>query len=97
MAIEEGKAAPAFTLEDQDGNKVSLKDFRKDIIIELYNEAGQIVQSYVVYRCWVSCYQALPALDANANAVAIQSITIEHEGWERDVSVVEPEEPSFSR
>jgi phage tail-like protein len=78
------------------GTEVSLKDFRKDIIIEVYNEAGQLVLSYNIYRCWVSEYQALPDLDANANAVAIQHIKLENEGWERDYSVVEPTEPTFT-
>ena len=78
------------------GVEVSLKDFRKDISIEMYNEAGQKVIAYNVFRCWVSEYQALPDLDANANAVAIQHIKLENEGWERDVSVVEPSEPSFT-
>lgn len=75
------------------GAEVSLRDFRKDVVIELYNEAGQLVLGYKVYRCWVSSFQALPELDANANAVAIQSITLEHEGWERDTAVAEPAEP----
>jgi phage tail-like protein len=75
------------------GAEVSLKDFRKDIILELYNEAGQLVIAYKIYRCWVSEYQALPDLDANANAVAIEHIKLENEGWERDVAVVEPAEP----
>ena len=78
------------------GAEVSLKDFRKDILIEMYNEAGQLVISYKVYRCWVSEYQALPDLDANANAVAIQTIKLENEGWERDLEVPEPSEPVFS-
>jgi phage tail-like protein len=78
------------------GAEVSLKDFRKDIIIEVYNEAGQKVIAYNVYRCWVSEYQALPDLDANANAVAIQHIKLENEGWARDLSVTEPTEPSFN-
>ena len=77
------------------GQEVSLKDFRKDILIELYNEAGQKVLAYKVYRCWVSEYTALPELDASANAVAIQSLKLENEGWERDTEVSEPEEPSF--
>lgn len=77
------------------GSEVSLKDFRKEIIIEVYNEAGQLAIAYKVYRCWVSEYQALPDLDANANAVAIQHIKLENEGWERDYEVTEPEEPSF--
>jgi phage tail-like protein len=75
--------------------EVSLKDFRKDVMIDVFNEAGQKVISYHVYRCWVSEYQALPDLDANANAVAIQHLKLEHEGWDRDPSVVEPTEPSF--
>ncbi|ALN62689.1 MULTISPECIES: phage tail protein [Lysobacter] len=78
------------------GSEVSLKDFRKDLIIEVYNEAGQLAIAYKVYRCWVSEFQSLPDLDANANAVAIQRLKLENEGWERDVDVVEPAEPSFT-
>jgi phage tail-like protein len=78
------------------GAEVSLQDFRKDITIEVYNEAGQLALAYKVYRCWVSEYQALPDLDANANAVAIMHIKLENEGWERDQSVPEPTEPTFS-
>jgi phage tail-like protein len=72
------------------GSEVSLNEFRKDIIIELYNEAGQLVRAYLVYRCWPSQYQALPDLDANNNAIAIEHIKLENEGWERDTSVVPP-------
>lgn len=75
------------------GAEVSLANFRKDIVIEVLNEAGQKVIAYKVYRCWVSEYQALPELDANSNAIAIQHIKIENEGWERDSSVTEPKEP----
>jgi phage tail-like protein len=77
------------------GEEVSLKDFRKDIIIELYNEAGQLVIAYHVYRCWVSEYQSLPDLDANSGVVAIESIRLENEGWQRDNATTEPSEPSF--
>ena len=77
------------------GAEVSLQDFRKDVIIEMYNEAGQAVLAYKVYRCWVSEFQAQADLDANANAVLIQSIKLENEGWERDYDVTEPSEPSF--
>jgi phage tail-like protein len=78
------------------GSEASLKDFRKDITIEVYNEAGQLAISYFVYRCWVSEFQAIPDLDANANAVAIQNIKLENEGWDRDQSVSEPEEKALS-
>jgi len=77
------------------GAETSLKDFRKDIILELYNEAGQLAVSYKVFRCWVSEFESLPELDANANAVAIQTLKLENEGWERDYAVAEPTEPSF--
>ena len=77
------------------GAEVSLANFRKDIILEFYNEAGQLAIAYKIYRCWVSEYQALPDLDASANAVAIQTLKLENEGWERDTSVNEPKEPSF--
>jgi phage tail-like protein len=78
------------------GAEASLKDFRKDIIIEFYNETGQLAISYKVFRCWVSEYQALPELDANANAVAIQTLKLENEGFERDYAVTEPAEPTFT-
>jgi phage tail-like protein len=78
------------------GAEVSLKSFRKNLIIELYNEAGQLVIAYKVFRAWVSDFQALPDLDANANAIAIQTLKLENEGWERDLDVVEPAEPRFT-
>src|SRR3712207_1432555 len=77
------------------GRESSLADFRKDIILEVYNEAGQLVIAYKIFRCWVSELQAQADLDANANAVLIQTIKLENEGWERDYDVAEPKEPSF--
>jgi phage tail-like protein len=75
------------------GSEAALASFRKDIEIELYNEAGQLVIRYKVYRCWVSEYQALPDLEADTSSVLLESITLENEGWERDTSVTEPKEP----
>ncbi|MGA2490121.1 MAG: phage tail protein [Anaerolineales bacterium] len=69
---------------------ISLKNFRKDIILELLNLQGTVVKAYKIYRCWVSEYEALPSLDANANAIAIEHIVLQNEGWERDTSVTEP-------
>jgi phage tail-like protein len=74
------------------GAEVSLKDFRKDVTVAMYNEAGQLVIAYKVYRAWVSEYQALPDLDANANAVALEHVKLENEGWEHDLSLAEPKE-----
>ncbi|MBD3273742.1 MAG: phage tail protein [Candidatus Marinimicrobia bacterium] len=71
---------------------MSLKNFRKDVIIQLHNEQGTVVKAFKIYRCWVSEYQALPELDANANAVAIERVVLQNEGWERDESVTEPTE-----
>jgi len=78
------------------GTEISLQDFRKDVILELYNEAGQLAVAYKLYRCWVSEYEAMPELDGMGNGVAIQKIKLENEGWERDYEVVEPTEPTFS-
>ncbi len=75
------------------GGEIALANFRKDIVIELHNEAGQVVKAYLVHRCWPSKYQALPDLQADATCTALESITLEHEGWERDPAVVEPVEP----
>ena len=88
-------ANKVWNFGSQLGAEVSLADFRKDIIIEVYNEAGQLALAYNVYRCWVSEFQALPELDASANSVAIESITLQTEGWEADTAVTEPTEPSF--
>ena len=80
---------------DQRTKEVSLKDFRKNLTIDVFNEAGQKVISYHVFRAWVSEFTAQADLDANANATLIQSIKIEHEGWVRDTSVTEPTEPTY--
>ena len=80
---------------DQRTKEVSLRDFRKNLTIDVFNEAGQKVISYQVFRAWVSEYTAQADLDANANAVLIQSIKIEHEGWVRDPAVTEPTELQF--
>jgi phage tail-like protein len=89
-------AGKVWSLGSGLGAEVSLSDFRKDIIIELCNEAGQLVIAYKVYRCWVSEFQAQADLDGNANAVLIQHLKLENEGWERDLDVAEPTEPAFS-
>jgi phage tail-like protein len=67
--------------------ETSIANFRKDIAIDFFDEADRKVLSYIVHRCWVSEYQALPDLDASSNAVAIQHIKLENEGWERDATV----------
>ena len=76
-------------------SEVSLKDFRKDLVLEIYNEAGQLALAYKLYRCWPSEFVAFPDLDASASAIAIQTLKLENEGFERDYDVSEPTEPSF--
>lgn len=78
------------------GAETSLADFRKDILLEVYNEAGQSVLTYKIFRCWVSEFQPVADFDANANAISIQHIKLENEGWERDITVVEPTEPMLA-
>lgn len=78
------------------GAEVSLADFRKDVLLELYNEAGQVVLTYQLFRCWPSEFQSMPELDASGNAVAIRTLKLETEGWVRDEAVTEPQEPSFT-
>jgi phage tail-like protein len=89
----ENWANKVWDLNSGSETEVSLKDFRKNVIVDVFNEAGQRALSYVIYRCWVSEFQALPELDASANAVAIQTLRLENEGWERDPAVPEPDEP----
>jgi phage tail-like protein len=92
----EAWADKVWTHGNARGAEVSLKDFRKDLILEIYNEAGQLAIAYKLFRCWPSEYQAVADLDANANAVLIQHLKLETEGFERDTSVVEPSETSLA-
>ncbi len=71
---------------------ISLKAFRKDLIVEMLNRQNTVAKAYRVFRCWVSEYTALPELDANGHAIAIEKIVLQNEGWERDLSVGEPTE-----
>jgi phage tail-like protein len=84
--------ANAAQVLDKGSPKSSVADLRKTVRIVLQNEQGQPVQQYIVYRCWVSEYQALPELDAGGSAIALQHVKLENEGWERDLTVVEPDE-----
>jgi phage tail-like protein len=84
--------ANAAQVLDKGAATQTLKNLRKQVRIELLNEAGQPVQRYIVHRCWVSEYQALPDLDAGANAYAIEHVKLENEGWERDLTLTEPTE-----
>jgi phage tail-like protein len=88
-------ANKVWTLGSAVGTEVSLQQFRKDITITLLNEAGQPAVVYHVLRCWVSEYTAMADLDSGGNAVLIQSITLQHEGWQRDTGVAGPTEPSL--
>jgi phage tail-like protein len=71
---------------------MSLANFRKDIVLDFLDEQGVVAISYHIFRCWVSEYVALPELDSNAHAVAIQHLILPNEGWERDTAVAEPKE-----
>jgi phage tail-like protein len=73
---------------------MDLAGYKKDLTLEVMNERGQVALRYFLFRCWVSEYTAVPDLDANANATAIQSLKLELEGWTRDVDTTEPSEAS---
>lgn len=83
-------------VDSQLGTEMSLADVRKDIRVELYNEAGQLVMAWTVYRCWPSEYVAVDGFRAGENRIAVESLTLQNEGWERDLSVTEPQEPVVS-
>jgi phage tail-like protein len=74
--------------------EVSLKNFRKDLLIFVYNEAGQKVLEFKCFNCWVSDFRALGDLDSNANAVVFEAITLQNEGWIRN-AVSPPTPPSY--
>lgn len=84
--------ANAAQVMDKGAPSTSLKNLRKEVRIDLLNEAGQPVHRYMLHRCWVSEFQALPDLDGGGNAIAIEHIKIENEGWEHDLSLAEPKE-----
>lgn len=71
---------------------MDLVQYKKDLTLEVMNERGQVALRYFLFGCWVSEFTAMPDLDANANAIAIESLKIEMEGWSRDVDTAEPSE-----
>jgi phage tail-like protein len=73
---------------------MDLANYKKELVLEVLNEKGHVALRYFLHDCWVSEFTAIPALDANANAVAVEMIKIEMNGWERDKSTVEPDEKS---
>lgn len=87
-------ASRVWMIDNPLGRQIALAGFRKDLTLELHNEAGQVALVYKIHRAWVSEYVALPELDAKANAVAIQSIVVQHEGFQRDVDTPVPIEPA---
>ena len=72
---------------------MSLLNFRVPVIINVMNLQGAVAMSYKVSRAWVSEFQALPDFDSNSmNTVGIQTLTLQHEGWQIDGAVSEPSE-----
>jgi len=89
----ENWANRVWTYGSLPGSEMALKNFRKELRLVVYNEAGQEAMAYLIHRCWVSEYQALSDFDSNSNAILIEQIKIECEGWERDTGTTEPSEP----
>lgn len=88
------RQSQGLSTQSVQGSETSLRDFRRDLIIDVFDEGGSKVLSFTVHQCWVSEYQALSDLDANANAVAIENIKIEHEGWVQE-TLTRPADPQF--
>jgi phage tail-like protein len=84
--------ANAAQVLDKGSPSTSLANLRKEVRVDLLNNAGQPVHRYLIHRCWVSEYQALPDLDGGGNAIAIEHIKLENEGWEHDLTLAEPKE-----
>jgi phage tail-like protein len=71
---------------------MDLVNFRKELVLEVLDEKGLVARRFFLHGCWVSEYTASPQLDSSANAIAIESIKIEMEGWERDPASTEQDE-----
>lgn len=89
-------ANKSWNIRNGVGAEVSLEDFRKDIQLEMFNEAGQLVLRYNIFNCWISEFQQTPELDASAAGIAVESLKIEHEGFVRDYDVAVPKMPAFT-
>ncbi len=88
--------SPSDAQQRAANDAVSHNDLRRDVVLELYNEAGEKVLVYTIYRCWPSEFVPMPVLDSTGNVLAIERLTLENEGWERDTSLLEPTEPTFT-
>jgi phage tail-like protein len=71
---------------------MSLKNFRKEVVVEVQNEQGATVLAYRLHRAWPSEYVGIGELDAEGNTTLLETLVLEHEGWERDTAVSEPVE-----
>jgi phage tail-like protein len=71
---------------------MDLANYKKELTLEMMNEKGHVVYRYFLHACWVSEFTALPEMNSNANALAIESLKIELEGWNRDPDTKEPKE-----
>ena len=80
-------ANAAYSAESGLNPETALKNSKKDIVIDVFSEAGELALSYAVQSCWVSQFQAAPDFDTDANAMTIETIRLENEGWKRDVDV----------
>jgi phage tail-like protein len=73
---------------------MDLVNYKKELTLEVMNEKGHVAIRYFLHGCWVSDFTAVPQLDGSTNAVAIETIKIETDGWERDIDTKEPDEAS---
>ena len=98
--IKDGAISPEneVTLDGEfkkwESSRVALETVHKGIALDVYDEMGRIALVCRIWRCWVSEFLGMQDLKANPNALPIQLITLETEGWERVNNVKEASEPS---
>ena len=69
-----------------------LRNYKKALTVEMLNLRNQPAIRYFLFNCWPSSYTAMPDLSSMENAVAIESLVLEVEAWERDFDLAEPDE-----
>lgn len=83
----------ASQVHGQEGSSITeLRNYKKDMKIDLLNLQNQVAISWCLFQCWPSSFQTMPDLDAGQNGIAVESLTIEVERWSRDPDVTEPSE-----
>jgi phage tail-like protein len=63
---------------------MDLASFKRELMLEVMTEKGHVVHRYFLHNAWVSEYTVIPDFEDNANAIAIESLKLEIEGYDQD-------------